>query len=61
MRSFSAMPYQPPPPPPLPDDDPGGVDADDMADEKLFPIVKVKCEGENAAVPGIVPTYHAGL
>ena len=61
MRSFSAMPYQPPPPPPLPDDDPGGVDADDMADEKLFPIVELKWEGENTVVPGIVPTYHAGL
>lgn len=50
---MQADPYQPPPPPPpppppelppppLPDDDPGGVEADEIADEKLFPIAEVK-------------------
>ena len=30
------------PPPPLPDDDPGGVDADEIADERLLPMEEVK-------------------
>ena len=66
------MVYQPPPPPPpppppelppppLPEDDPGAVDADEIAEEKLLPIVEVKFDGENAAAPAPVPVYHAGL
>lgn len=66
------IPYQPPPPPPpppppelppppLPDDEPGGVEAEEMADEKLLPIVEVKFEGEKAAAPKPVPVYQAGL
>ena len=65
------IPYHPPPPPPpppppelppppLPEDDPGGVDAEDMADEKLLPIAEVKFTGENAAAPAPVPAYHEG-
>ena len=67
MGSYQPPPPPPPPPPPelppppLPDDDPGGVDAEEMADEKLLPIVEVKLTGENAAAPAPVLVYHEGL
>jgi len=46
------------PPPPLPEDDPGGVDAEEIADEKLFPIADVNFCGEYIA--GAVPAYQEG-
>lgn len=47
------------PPPPLPEELPGGVDAAEMAEEKLFPISEVKFRGEKeATLPA--PAYQAG-
>ena len=64
--------YQPPPPPPpppppelplppLPEDEPGGVDAEDMAEEKLFPTPEVIICGENPEIPAAGPAYQEGL
>lgn len=71
LRKGSQGAYQPPPPPPpppppalppppLPEALPGGVEAEEMAEEKLFPRSEVKRDGEKAAVLQ-VPAYQAGL